>query len=81
MAKTQVQIALLELLLPFKEYTEARKVYDEAKQTQRQAHEAVKVLKQNMQPILQRKESVFVIYCASSVVIFVIDNFRNNVTS
>ncbi|KAI0264050.1 hypothetical protein BGY98DRAFT_1192298 [Russula aff. rugulosa BPL654] len=45
------QIALLELILPFMEYTEAKRSYTEAKAKQRALHKCVQTLQQKNQPM------------------------------
>ncbi|KAI0920810.1 hypothetical protein AcW1_005022 [Taiwanofungus camphoratus] len=50
-------IDLLELILPFKKYMEAKEEYFDAKATQRKLHDKVKVLKEKNAPILEVKKT------------------------
>jgi hypothetical protein len=58
---THAQIALLELIIPFMEYIEARDRYTKAKEVQRQLFKEVQALQRKHQPLNDlRKYVVFV---------------------
>ncbi|KAI5121182.1 hypothetical protein M0805_005983 [Coniferiporia weirii] len=52
------KIELLELILPFKEYIDARAEYDRLKRSREELHERVTALKQRNQPVLDFKETL-----------------------
>ncbi|OCH94491.1 hypothetical protein OBBRIDRAFT_122871 [Obba rivulosa] len=52
------KIALLEMILPFKEYAEAKERYDKAKLIQRDLHKKVKKLQDKNAPLMERKKSL-----------------------
>ncbi|KAI0044470.1 P-loop containing nucleoside triphosphate hydrolase protein [Auriscalpium vulgare] len=52
----QKQIGLIELILPFIEYVEARKLYSEAKEKQRTLHRKVQMLQQKNAPMHEFKK-------------------------
>ncbi|KAH9942592.1 P-loop containing nucleoside triphosphate hydrolase protein [Amylocystis lapponica] len=52
------KIELLELILPFKEYMEAKVAYAAAKAKQRRLHEHVKALKAKNAPVLEFKQAL-----------------------
>ncbi|KZT70296.1 P-loop containing nucleoside triphosphate hydrolase protein [Daedalea quercina L-15889] len=51
-------IELLELILPFKEYTEAKAVYMEAKESSKKVHERYQKLQARNAPILEQKKAI-----------------------
>ena len=57
------QIALLELIIPFMEYMEARQRYQTAKAEQRRLHDEVKKLQDKNKPILDFKKCALVACC------------------
>lgn len=50
------EIEFLDLMLPFKEYNEAKDLYWKVKEEQRKLHNKVKKLKQKNEPILTMKK-------------------------
>ncbi|KIP10370.1 hypothetical protein PHLGIDRAFT_101267 [Phlebiopsis gigantea 11061_1 CR5-6] len=56
--KIEREIEFLELLLPFKEYSEAKDKYEGAKARQRKAHEKLKTIQAKNAPIIEFKDKL-----------------------